>query len=76
MAIAWEEHTGIKCLKREDAAFCVTNINDIEAAVPRIVNNPELIREYAQKAYECEKRNNRIEDVQKKLYDAFVRCSK
>ena len=76
LAIAWEEHTGIKCLKREDAAFCVTNINDIESAVPRIVNNPELIREYAQKAYECEKRNHRIEDVQKKVYDTFVRCSK
>ena len=36
----------------------------------------ELIREYAHKAYECEKRNHRIEDVQQKLYDAFVRCSK
>ena len=76
MAIAWEEHTGIKCLKREDVAFYVTNINDIESAVSRIVNNPELIREYAHKAYECEKRNHRIEDVQQKLYDAFVRCSK
>ena len=76
LAIAWEEHTGMKCLKREDAAICVTSVKDIEAAVTRIVENPELIKEYAMKAYECEKRNHRIEDVQKKLYDAFVRCSK
>lgn len=76
LAIAWEEHTGIKCLKREDAAICVTSVKDIEGAVTRIVENPELIKEYALKAYECEKRNHRIEDVQKKLYDVFVRCSK
>lgn len=76
LAIAWKEHTGIKCLKREDAAICVTSKKDIKEAVTRIVENPKLIQEYSLKAYECEKRNHRIEDVQKKLYDAFVRCSK
>jgi len=76
LAIAWKEHTGIKCLQREDAAICVTSVEDIESAVTHIVNHPELIKKYALKAYECEKRNHRIEDVQKKLYDAFVRCSK
>lgn len=75
LAIAWEEHTGIKCLKREDAAICVTKIKDIESAVTRLIKNPTLIQEYAYKAYECEKRNHKIEDVQKKLYDAFVRNS-
>ena len=75
LAIAWEEHTGIKCLKRNDAAICVTNVKDIETAVTRIVENPKLIKEYAMKAYECEKRNHRIEDVQRTLYDAFVRNS-
>lgn len=76
LAIAWKEHTGIKCLRREDAAICVTAAKDIDYAVTRLVKNPELIKEYAMKAYECEKRNHRIEDVQKKLYDSFVRCSK
>lgn len=75
LAIAWEEHTGIKCLKRNDAAFCVTSVKDIESTVTRIVENPELIKEYAMKAYECEKKNHRIEDVQKMLYDSLVRCS-
>ena len=63
-------------MNREDAAICVTSVKDIESAVTRIVENPALIKEYAMKAYKCEKRNHRIEDVQKKLYDAFVRCSK
>ena len=76
LAIAWENHTGIKCLMREDAAICVTSVKEIERTVTRIIENPELIKEYALKAYECEKRNHRIEDVQKKLRDAFLRCSK
>lgn len=73
LAIAWKEHTGIKCLQRNDAAFCVTDVKDIEGMVTHMVENPELIKEYALKAYECEKANHRIEDVQKTLYDAFVR---
>lgn len=75
LAIAWEEHTGIKCLQRNDAAFCVTSVKDIESTVRRIVENPGLIPEYARKAYECEKHNHRIEDVQKTLYDSLIRCS-
>ena len=75
LCIAWEEHTALKFLKKEDAAFCVTNVKDIESTVTRIVENPELIKEYAMKAYECEKKNHRIEDVQKTLYDSLVRCS-
>ena len=76
LAIAWEEHTGIKYLKRNDAAFCVTSFKDIEAAIIRIVEKPEIIKEYAIKAYKCEKCNHRIEDVQGLLYDAFLRNSK
>jgi len=75
LAIASSEHTGLKYLQKEDAAFCVSDVNDIEPIIKRIVDNPELVKEYAQKAYECECKNHRIEDVQKMLYDAFVRCS-
>lgn len=76
LAIAWEEHTALKYLQKEDAAFCVTTVKDIEPMVRRIVENPELIPEYARKAYECEYKNHRIEDVQKTLYDSLVRCCK
>lgn len=75
LAIAWEEHTALKFLKKEDAAFCVTSVKEIEPTVRKIVENPELIPEYARKAYECEYKNHRIEDVQKTLYDSLVRSS-
>lgn len=75
LAIAWEEQTGVKYLKKEDAAICVTKEKEIESAVTDIINNPDRISEYALKAYECEKRNHRIEDVQKMLYDSLVRNS-
>ncbi|MDD3416051.1 MAG: glycosyltransferase [Lachnospiraceae bacterium] len=75
LAIAWSNHTGLKYLQKEDAAICVSDVNDIESTIAHIVEHPELIKEYARKAYECEKRNHRIEDVQKTLYDSFIRCS-
>lgn len=75
LAIAWSEHTGLKYLQKENAAFCVTDVNDIKGIIEKIVNDPGLITEYSQKAYECEKKNHRIEDVQKTLYEAFVRLS-
>jgi hypothetical protein len=76
LAIAWAEHTGIKCLQREDAAICVTDLKELPLAIRRIVEHPELIQEYAVKAYECEKRNHNIAEIQRKLYEAFVRNSK
>lgn len=75
LCIAWEEHTALKFLKKEDAAFCVTSVKDIEPTVRKIVENPDMIPEYACKAYECEKKNHRIEDVQKTLYDSLLRCA-
>lgn len=75
LVIAWCEHSGLKYLQKEEAAFCVTNLKDIKETIVTIVNNPDLVGEYSLKAYECGKKNHRIEDVQKTLYDAFVRLS-
>lgn len=75
LAIAWKDHTALKYLIKEDAAFCVTSLKEIESMIFNIVNNPTLISKYALKAYECECRNHRIEDVQKTLYDSLLRCS-
>lgn len=75
LAIAWKEHTALKYLMKEDAAFCVSSLAEIEPMVFNIVNNKNLISKYAQKAYECECKNHRIEDVQKTLFDSLYRCS-
>ena len=76
LAIAWEEQTGLKYLKKEDAAICVTREEDIEETIKMIVDHPEMIQEYALKAYECEKKNHRIEDVQQTLYYSLLKNSK
>lgn len=75
LCIAWKEHTALKFLKKEDAAFCVTSVKGIEPTVRRIVENPNLIPEYARKAYECEKKKHNIEMVQRTLLDSFRRLS-
>jgi len=73
LAIAWEEHTALKYLRKENAAFCVTSVKEIEPIICAIVENPNLIQEYSRKAYECMERNHRIKDVQKTLYDSLAR---
>lgn len=75
LAIAWKEQTGLKYLKNEDAAICVTSLNDIRPIINEIISNPELISLYARKAYDCEVRNHRIEDVQRILYNSLFSCS-
>lgn len=53
MAICWNRHGGFQYLKAHDAAFCIDNYKDILPMLQHIVNNPMLIREYAEKAYQC-----------------------
>lgn len=75
LAIAWKEQTGLKYLKNEDAAICVTSLKEIRPIINKIISNPELISQYAYKAYECEVRNHKIEDVQRILYNSLLSCS-
>ncbi len=74
MAIAWGEQTGLKYLKNNDAAICIENLSDIESTLQNIATNPDLVKEYAEKAYKCAYKNNRIEDVQKMLFETFKAC--
>ncbi len=48
----------IDYLIREDAACVVTDYKDIEDALRRLCDNPELITEYGRKAFECGKKNH------------------
>lgn len=75
LAIAWKEHTALKYLQKEDAAICIAEEDCIETAVIELANDRERIMDYMKKAYECEKRNHKIEDIQGKLYKDFVELS-
>ncbi len=75
IAIASDEQTGLKYLKSEDAALCVSKINDLECALVDIVNNPSEIVIWAEKARKCAVKNHDIRLIQKELYDDFYRLS-
>lgn len=75
MAISWKEHSGLKYLQKEDAALCINEISTLHDTLQSIVNNPEIIIAYANKAWECGKRNHQIGQIRQDLYNDFVRYS-
>ena len=75
LAIAWEEHAGLKYLKNNDAAICVTDINEIEATLSEIVRNPDILKDYQKKAYACCEKNHNIGEIQNELYSTFLSLS-
>ena len=71
LAVCWNEHTGYKYLKKQDAAFCVSNYRDILPLLQRVCDHPKLIQQYAQKAYDCGKRNHSREIIQTQIRQMF-----
>lgn len=71
MAICWDEHTGYKYLKNNDAAFCISSYEEILPTLQRIADNPKLIQIYAEKAYDCGKNNHSREKIQNQIKDVF-----
>jgi hypothetical protein len=58
MAICWKESSPYKYLKSEDAAICIEDVTCIEDQLSHLIQNQELIKEYAEKAWFCGKRNH------------------
>lgn len=71
LAVCWNRHCGYQYLRDNDAAFCVDNYSDILPMLQRIVDNPSLVQNYAQKAYECGRKNHTCEKIQKQIRDKF-----
>lgn len=76
MAIAWEEQTGLKYLKKNDAAICITNQNKIEEKLKAIFEQPSIVSEYALKAYNLSIKNHKKEIVQNELYETLLAKAK
>ncbi len=68
MAISWREQAGYKYLQKEDAAICIDSSNKIEPTLRKILDNSNVIIEYADKAWQCGKRNHQLEQIQAELY--------
>lgn len=71
LAVCWNRHCGYQYLRDNNAAFCVDNYSDILPMLQRIVDNPSLVQNYAQKAYECGRKNHSREKIQKQIRDKF-----
>lgn len=71
LAVCWNRHCGYQYLRDNDAAFCVDNYSDILPMLQRIVDNPSLVQNYAQKAYECGRKNHTRERIQKQIREKF-----
>ena len=71
MAVCWNEHAGYKYLKDKDAAFCIDSYAKILPQLQAIVDNPDLIKIYAGKAYRCGVVNHSKAKIQAQLKEKF-----
>lgn len=71
LAICWNQHTGYKYLKENDAAICVDGYSKLYGTLKQIVENPSIIQEYAHKAFVCGQVNHNKEKIQKQIYKEF-----
>lgn len=58
-------------LVKNDAARVVLNENDFYASLKELVDNPELIIEYGNKAWDCGKKNHDIKVIQDRILADF-----
>lgn len=72
MAICWSEHAGYKYLKANDSALCISSYNEILPTLQNLAENPEQIQLYADKAYNCGKRNHSREKIQDQIKSVFT----
>lgn len=69
MAIGWDGNADIDYLKINDAAIVVTDENDIELSIKKVVEEAEkIIPEYNHKCFECGKNNHQIDLIHDNLY--------
>lgn len=67
-AIGKSDVASIDYLLKEDAAIVAQSKEVVFNKLNNLINNDELIIEYANKAWECGERNHQIDDIQRNLY--------
>lgn len=72
MAVCWEKSSPYIYLKKEDAAICVGDTKELYGILEKIMNNPEIISEYAKKGWDCGERNHKIEILTEAFRQDFL----
>lgn len=75
-AIGDERIAPIIYLKDNDAAIISTNYSEIENNLRKLINNPETIKEYSKKAFDCGKRNHDETIIKERFVSTFVKAAK
>ena len=76
IAICWDKHEGFQYLKKNDAAFCISDTEQIKSTLENIVKNPELIKNYSKKAYDCGKANHNNLLIENNIRNVFEKVIK
>lgn len=67
------ETATIKYLRRNDAAIVAHDEKDAIEQIKSICGTPKILDEYANKAFECGKKNHQIEVIRRRVYEIFWR---
>ena len=73
LAVGCSDVAPMEYLREEDAALVATDEAEIEAALRRLTETPEIIGAYAQKAFACGQRNHDKKEIQKRLFETLNR---
>lgn len=72
LAVGPETHAGMQYLKENDAAVCVGSLRELKQTIRRIIEQPELISEYAAKANLLGKKNHDRAEIERQLRQDFA----
>ena len=73
MAVCDALQGGYVYLKKNDCAICVDSLSGIEDTLRKIVNRPEIVIEYADKAKKCVEANHSKEKTDEMLLLDFTK---
>ena len=76
LAIGRETIAPIDYFVRNDSALVASTEDEIYNQVKRIVDSPEIVAEYAEKAYSCAKRNHDKELMDNRFINTMIRAVK
>jgi hypothetical protein len=65
------ETSAMDYLRENDAAIVETDIKKFSTLIESLINDPQKIKVYGRKAWDCGKRNHQIKEIQSMLYDDF-----
>lgn len=71
MAFGWKEAASIDYLISNDAALVAADEDSILQLLKKIEKNPNILEEYADKAWSCGEKNHEMSRIQTNLYNDF-----